>query len=100
MSKDKNEEKKTRVRTPRNNQVLGKVIQMHGGKRMTVECNDGNRRMCRVPGRKSRIWVKRDDYVLVEPWDIQSDEKGDIVWKYRKSAVNQLRKKGYLEGLE
>jgi len=97
---EKDNQETIRVRTPRDNQVIGRIIQMHGGKRMTVECTDGNRRMCRVPGRKSRIWVKRDDYVLVEPWDIESDEKGDIVWKYRKSSVNWLKKRGYLKGLE
>lgn len=98
MSDD--EEKRTRARTPRENQVIGKVIRLHGGKRMTVQCTDGKRRMCRIPGRKSNLWVKRDNYVLVEPWDIQPDEKGDIVWKYRKRSVKWLRKKGYLEGIE
>ncbi len=100
MSKNDNDEGTKRVRTPRDNQVIGKVIRLHGGKRMTVQCADGKRRMCRIPGRRNNLWVKRDNYVLVEPWDVQSDEKGDIVWKYKKTSVKWLRKNGYLEDLE
>lgn len=95
-----NGEEKIRLRTPRKGQVIGKVIGLHGGKRMTVQCTDGKRRMCRIPGRKHNLWVRRDDYVLVEPWDIEPDKKGDVVWKYRKRSVKRLRKKGYLEDLE
>ncbi|MFO8050949.1 MAG: translation initiation factor IF-1A [Thermoplasmatota archaeon] len=96
-----------RVKTPRDNQVICKVIERHRGKRMSVECTDGNRRMCRVPGKKRRgrakkMWrmIKSGSYVLVEPWSIESDDKGDVVWKYSNRAVNWLRKRGYLKDLE
>ncbi len=98
--KNNNEEQTFRVKTPRGNQVIGKVIELHGGKRMKVQCSDGKLRLCRIPGRKSRIWVKRDNYVLVEPWEIEGDEKGDVVWKYRGRSISWLRKKGYLKDLD
>ncbi len=90
-----------RVRFPSGKQVIGYVEQLVGGKRMYVECSDGKRRLCRVPGRlKRRLWVREGDYVIVEPWEIQGDEKGDIIWKYKSVQVEILRKKGYLKWLD
>lgn len=92
------DESKTRVRKPRDNQVIGKVIEMLGADRLRVECGDGNERICRIPGRlKKRVWVQRDDIVLVEPWDIEGDEKGDMVWRYDKNKIPILKKKGLLK---
>ena len=68
---------------------------------MYVECSDGKRRLCRVPGRlKRRLWIREGDYVIVEPWEVQGDERGDIIWKYKPVQVEILRKKGYLKWLE
>ena len=56
--------------------------------------------LCRVPGRaKRRCWVREGDYVIVEPWDIQGDERGDIIWKYKEFQVEHLKKRGALEGI-
>ena len=85
-----------RVRLPRDKEVFGLVEQLHGGKRMTVKCSDDKIRMCRIPGKLKRVYVREDDYVIVEPWDIEGDKKGDIIWKYRKVEEDWLRRKGYL----
>jgi translation initiation factor 1A len=88
------------TRMPRGNEVLGHIEQMLGGKRMYVECKDNKRRLCRVPGRARRaVWARDGDYVIVEPWEIQGDEKGDIIWKYKRHQVDYLRRKGFLEGI-
>ncbi len=101
MERNENQEEEIRVRFPSGKQVLGYVEQLVGGKRMYVECSDGKRRLCRVPGRlKRRLWIREGDYVIVEPWDVQGDERGDIIWKYRSVQVGILRKKGYLKWLE
>ncbi len=95
-----NGEEEFRVRLPRGKEVIGYVEQLVGGKRMYVECSDGKRRMCRVPGRlKRRLWVREGDYVIVEPWEVQGDERGDVIWKYRSAQVEWLRRKGYLDWL-
>jgi translation initiation factor 1A len=90
-----------RVRLPRGNQVLGIVEQRLGGSRMRVRCVDGHTRVCRIPGRlKRRLWVREGDIVLIQPWEFSSDERGDVMFKYRYSQIDYLRKKGYLKKLE
>jgi len=89
-----------RVRTPKGREVIGVVEEMVGGNKMMIRCTDGKMRLCRIPGRmRRRIWVRSGYYVLVEPWKIQ-DNKGDIIFSYKKSHINWLRKRGFLQGLE
>ncbi len=95
------EEEVTRVKLPRGREVFGIVQQRFGGSRMKVLCLDGRTRICRIPGRLKRtLWVRENDIVLVEPWELSSEEKGDIVFKYRKNQVDFLRKHGHLKKLE
>ncbi len=90
-----------RVKLPRGNQTLGILEQRLGGSRMRVKCLDGKTRICRIPGRMKRfLWVRDGDIVLVEPWELGGDEKGDVLFKYKRNQVDVLRKKGYLRGLE
>jgi len=87
-----------RVRLPRGKEVLGMIEQRVGGSRLLVKCFDGNTRNCRVPGRlKRRLWLREGNIVLVEPWEYQGDVKGDVIYKYSKTAANWLKKKGYIK---
>ncbi len=89
-----------RVRTPKDDEVIGIVEELVGYARMRVRCVDGKERLCRVPGKYLRkIWVRVGDVVIVKPWEIQKD-RGDIVYKYKKTEVEWLIKNGYLKGLE
>ena len=90
-----------RVKLPRGNQTLGVLDQRLGGSRCRVRCLDGKTRICRIPGRLKRsLWVRENDIVLVEPWEFGGDEKGDIIFKYRKNQVDFLKRKGLLEKLD
>lgn len=90
-----------RVKLPRGNQTLGICEQRVGGSRMKVRCLDGKNRICRIPGRlKRRLWVREGDVLLIEPWELGGDEKGDVLFKYRRIQVEFLRRKGYLKQLE
>ncbi len=91
-----------RVRIPKGKEVLGIVQQRLGGSRMRVLCLDGKERICRIPGRLRRaLWVREQNVVLIEPWELGGDEKGDVVYKYRsKAEVEFLKRKGYLKSLE
>lgn len=95
------EEEIRRVKLPRDNQSLGILEQRLGGSRNRVRCLDGKIRVCRIPGRlKRKLWVREGDLVLVEPWEFSGEEKGDVIFKYRSSQIDFLRKKGYLKKLE
>jgi len=89
-----------RVRLPRGRQFLGEVEQLLGDRRMSVKCTDGNTRLCRIPGKvRRRIWIKEGNIVLVEPWSVQSNEKGDVLWRYTPQQASWLERSGYLKGI-
>ncbi|MBI4451198.1 translation initiation factor eIF-1A [Candidatus Woesearchaeota archaeon] len=95
------QEELRRTRLPREGQVLGVVEQRVGGSRMKVRCADGKPRICRIPGRlKKKLWVREGDVLLIEPWALGGDEKGDVVFKYKPIQVEFLRSKGFLKALE
>ncbi|MHA1950359.1 MAG: hypothetical protein ACW987_10845 [Candidatus Thorarchaeota archaeon] len=37
------------------------------------------------------------DTVLITPWDFQTDEKCDVVYRYRGNEIDWLEKKGILK---
>ncbi|MEW6721898.1 MAG: translation initiation factor eIF-1A [Candidatus Micrarchaeota archaeon] len=91
------EEERRRLRFPREGEVLGVVIGLMGGSRMRVTCKDGKERMCRIPGKlKNRIWVKEGDVVIVKPWEIEGDKKGDIIWRYFPLQARILKEEGHI----
>lgn len=91
------EEQEFRIRTPRGKEVLGIVEALMGANRLRVRCQDNKIRTCRIPGRlRKRMWIREGDAVLIEPWDIQGDTKGDIVLSYNPTQASWLRRKGIL----
>ena len=91
------DEKVTRVKLPRDREVLGIIDQRLGGNKMMVACLDGKSRNCRVPGRlKRKLWLRPEDVVIVEPWELD-DNKADVLFKYRPNQVEWLKKNGHLE---
>ena len=86
----------TRVRLPRQGELIGIVVQRLGGNRMEVKASDNKTRNCRVPGRfKRSMWLRPKDAVLIKPW-ADDDSKADVIFQYNSSSVIQLRKKGLL----
>ena len=89
------EEEVERLRVPRKGEIFGIVEQMSGFDRLRVRCKDGHVRMCRIPGKiRKRLWVRANDVVIVRPWEVQGDEKGDIVYRYTRTQLFWLQKKG------
>ena len=87
-----------RVRTPKGKEIIGIVDQLLGFRKMYVRCSDSKTRLCRVPGRFRRsMWVRQGDVVLVEPWELGGDERGDILIKYSQAQVDFLRRKGFMK---
>ena len=87
----------TRIKLPRGNQTFGILEQRLGASRTRVRCLDGKTRICRIPGRlKRRLWVRQGDLVIVEPWEFDN-EKGDVLFKYSKAAIQKLKQNGLLK---
>jgi len=100
MENKEAQQEEFRIRTPRDNEVLGIIEQRLGGSRMRVRCLDGKTRICRIPGRlKRKLWIREGDLLLIEPWEYDN-EKGDVIFKYQPNHVTWLKNKGYLKGLE
>jgi len=94
------QEEIAKIRIPKQGEILGLAISMVGGSKIVVECSDGKTRLCRIPGKiRKKIWIRVGDVVLVTPWVVQSDERGDIVWRYTKTQANWLKRKGYTKNL-
>lgn len=88
----------TRARIPRNNEVIGIVEQRVGANRMIVKCFDDKIRNCRIPGSLRRsLWIRPGDVVIVEPWEFDKDNRGDILFKYSPAAIEWLRRKGIIK---
>lgn len=86
-----------RARLPKGRETIGIIEQRLGGNKMKVNCLDGKTRNCRVPGRLKRsLWLRPDDVVIIEPWELDFD-KGDIIFKYRPNQIEWLKKNGYLK---
>ena len=91
------EEELSEMVLPAANDVLGVAVKLLGFDRVLVKCQDGHERLCRIRGKmKRRVWIREGDIVLVSPWDFQSDKRGDVIWRYKRSQAEWLRKKGYL----
>ena len=101
MRQEEPEEIVTRVKLPRGKEVLGIIEQRLGGNKMQVNCLDGKSRNCRVPGRLKRaLWLREGDIVIVEPWDLGGDKRGDVIFKYHPAQIDWLKNKGYLKTTE
>jgi len=91
------EEELSELVLPTPNDVLGVAVKLLGFDRVLVRCQDGHERLCRIRGKmKRRVWIREGDVVLVSPWEVQSDKRGDIIWRYTHAQAEWLRKNGYL----
>jgi translation initiation factor 1A len=89
-----------RLRLPHGKEVFGRVTEMLSSDRLRVECSDGRERIGRIPGRlRKRVWVRKGDLIIIEPWKIQGDIRGDMIWRYTKNQEKILRKRGLLTNL-
>jgi translation initiation factor 1A len=91
-------EDRNQMKLPEGNDVIGIVTKMLGFDRLMVSCQDGHERLCRIRGKmKRRMWIRIGDIVLVSPWEFQSDQRGDIIWRYKRNQADWLRRKGILK---
>ena len=64
-----------------------------GGSRLQLICEDGKRRMGRIPGKlRRRMWVRENDLLIVVPWSFQ-DSKADVRFRYTPTQTSNLKRK-------
>jgi len=89
--------------TPEEGQVITRVISIRGSNILEVEYPSGERQLCLMPAKFNKtIWVKRGNYVIVEPFIEQfktleakaSKLKARIVTILLRDQVKHLQKTG------
>ena len=65
-----------------------------GGSRLQIICEDGIRRMGRIPGKlRRRMWIRENDLLIVVPWSFQ-DSKADVKFRYTPTQTANLKRRG------
>jgi len=89
-------EKQLIYKDPKEDQEYGRIINACGNGRFKVHCFDGKERMGVIAGNmRKRVWVNKDDIVLISRWDFATDsDKCSIVHKYDADEAKKLQKQG------
>ncbi|MFX1376036.1 MAG: translation initiation factor eIF-1A [Promethearchaeota archaeon] len=90
----------TRVKFPSKKlgEMFAIVVDILGGDRMRVFCEDGKHRNGRIRGKiKKRVWIRRGDLVIVNPWDWATETqeklgKCEISWRYTRAEISWLER--------
>lgn len=91
----------SRVHFPKKEEFFGMIESRLGFGRMNIICSDRKTRIGVVPGKyKRKLWLREGDIVIIKPWDYEGDKKCNVLFKYRKSHIDFLRKNNYLKELE
>ena len=91
-----NEEANIRVTLPYKpkGEMFAVAETFQGGSRLQLICEDGERRMGRIPGKlRRRMWVRENDLLIVVPWSFQ-DSKADVKFRYTPTQTANLKKLG------
>jgi len=92
-NKNRDQEKRE-IRFKDVGEEYGQVRKILGNCRVEVYCFDGKPRLTHVRGKfKKRIWINKDDFVLVGLREYQ-DGKGDVIHKYTPDEARLLRSWG------
>jgi translation initiation factor 1A len=90
----------TRVKFPskKMGEMFGVVIEILGGERMRVFCEDGKHRIGRIRGKiKKRVWIRRGDLCIINPWEWETETQGklgkcEITWRYTRAEISWLER--------
>lgn len=89
-SKSTNPDTKRELIFKDDGQEYGTVTKILGGRRMEVQCVDGEKRQCIIRGTmRNRVYIHINDLVLVSIRDFQ-DGTADILHKYTGDEVRSL----------
>lgn len=81
-------------------QEYATVLRMVGEGRLIARCADGVERLCHIRGAlKKKIWIIKDDTILISLRDFQ-DGKADVIVKYSEQEARELRSMGEIKVVE
>ena len=94
--KQSNDDKKLIYKNPKEEQEYGRITSICGNGRFNVYCFDGKDRLGIIAGNmRKKIWVNKDDIVLISRWDFSTNnEKCSIIHKYDSDEAKKLHKEG------
>jgi len=90
----------TRVKFPSRQmgEMFARIVEIFGNDRMQVFCEDGKHRSGRIRGKiKKRVWVRRGDLVIINPWEFETEIKDklgncEITWRYTSAEISWLER--------
>ena len=94
--KEQNTEANLRVTLPYKpkGEMFAVAETFQGGSRLQLICEDGERRMGRIPGKlRRRMWVRENDLLIIVPWSFQ-DSKADVKFRYTPTQTSNLKRLG------
>ena len=75
-------------------QEYAMVTKILGGSRVSTFCTDGKNRIALIRGKMhKKVWITKDDFVLLGLRDFQ-DDKADVIHKYQPDEVRHLKTMG------
>ena len=95
-NKNQGEEANLRVTLPYKpkGEMFAVAETFQGGSRLQLICEDGERRMGRIPGKlRRRMWVRENDLLIIVPWSFQ-DSKADVKFRYTPTQTSNLKRLG------
>jgi len=98
--KKKPQDTKRKLRFCDTNERYAQVKTLFGDRRVEVYIPNEGLRKAHIPGRfRKRIWINKDDWVLVQYRDCDGREGGfcDIVYVYKMEEVRKLERTGEIE---
>lgn len=91
---------KRKLRFPEPNENYAQVKNLLGDRRVEVKVQGKGIRKARIPGRfRKRIWINREDWVLVQSRDCddRADSTCDITYMYKHEEIRKLERLGEIE---
>jgi len=98
--KKKPQDIKRKIRFCDTNDRYAQVKTLFGDRRVEVYIPNEGLRKAHIPGRfRKRVWINKDDWVLVQYRDCDGREDGvcDIVYVYKPEEVRKLERAGEIE---
>ena len=91
-------EEEVRLKRPKRGEIFALVESRLGTNKLRVLCDDSKIRIARIPGKfKKRLWIREGDVIIAKPWDIQGEKFCDVVFRYTRAQIENLKRRGLLK---